>query len=349
MDVMGRFRRAVIWAALMLIILGILLSVYGAFVGTDRAKRVVNTLPSALYWLGFAFLLVVGILTFRRLVAAPPLLFIHAGCILVLTGSMYASPAGHRLQKRLFGINKIVAGQMPIYEGETENAVFLEGSDEIKKLPFSIRLKDFRIEYYQPGHLLIEARGGEFWRIPVEIGREYSLGPAYGKVKIVRAFENLKVIIEAEEVTIIDSNEPGHNPALHVELTSPQGNLTRRYVFERTLGHSRPEDRYVMSYQRVISDYVSELEIIKDAHVIAEKEIEVNHPLHFGGYHFYQHSYDAEAAQYSVLMVASDSGLGTVYLGYWMLCMGVFWHFWVRPALPRVRAKSLSRAKPRDK
>jgi len=58
--------------------------------------------------------------------------------------------------------------------------------------------------------------------------------------------------------------------------------------------------------------------------------VKVNHPLHYGGYYFYQHSYDAQDGQYSVLMVVSDSGLAFVYAGYAALCVGVVWNFWLR-------------------
>ena len=36
----------------------------------------------------------------------------HLGCILVLLGGMWGSNAGHAMQKRLFGIDKIPRGQM---------------------------------------------------------------------------------------------------------------------------------------------------------------------------------------------------------------------------------------------
>ncbi len=68
--------------------------------------------------------------------------------------------------------------------------------------------------------------------------------------------------------------------------------------------------------------------------------IEVNHPLSFGGYHFYQHSYDAEAGQYTVLMVVSNTGLAVVYAGYWMLCIGVIWHLWLRHIVARRKVKN---------
>jgi len=86
---------------------------------------------------------------------------------------------------------------------------------------------------------------------------------------------------------------------------------------------------------------VSELQVIKNGRIVAEKDIEVNHPLHFGGYHFYQHDYDKKAGQYTILTVASDTGLPLVYAGYWMLGIGVFWHLWLRHIFIRIKSKSM--------
>ncbi|MDD5064227.1 MAG: cytochrome c biogenesis protein ResB [Phycisphaerae bacterium] len=79
-----------------------------------------------------------------------------------------------------------------------------------------------------------------------------------------------------------------------------------------------------------VRDYISDIQVVKDGSVIAEKSIEVNHPLHFGGYHFHQNSFDPEAHKYTVLSVISDTGLNLVYAGYLSLGIGVFWHFWLR-------------------
>jgi len=229
---------------------------------------------------------------------------------------------------------------MRIHEGHSDNRVILEDNKQIKELPFSIELKDFQIEYYKPAYLHIQTRDGQGWRIPVEIDTEFPLGPEFGTIKILRAFENFKITIEGESRKIIDDPQPGSNPAVEVQITSPEGQVTNRYVFERFGGHARPEDKFALSYRRVISDYISQLRVIKDNKVAAEKDIEVNHPLSFGGYHFYQHSYDSEAGQYTVLMVVSNTGLGVVYAGYWMLCTGVIWHLWLRHIVPRIKLKN---------
>jgi len=318
------------WVALALIILLIFLSIYGAFLGTERAKEFFNSLPLAVYWVGFALLLTVGIAVFRRLLHVPGLLLVHAGCILVLTGAIWGSDAGHKLRKKVFGIDKIQTGQMSIYEGYSDNRVILE-NNEIRELPFYIGLKDFRLEYYKPDYIFIQTRRGQAWRFPVEIGVELALGPDHGAITVTRVFRNFKITIEGDRSMAVD--EPaaaGSNPALEVRIESPDGQATTRYVFERFPGHIHGEDELLLSYERVVSDYISELQVIRDGEVAAEKDIEVNHPLRFGGYHFYQHSYDDQAGEYTVLMVTSDTGLAPVYAGYLMLCIGVFYHFWLR-------------------
>lgn len=327
---MNRFRRGLMWAGLIAIILLIFLSVYGAFAGAERAKNFFNSLPLSVYWLALTVMLIAGLAVFGRLARVPSLMLIHLGCILILIGSMWGSEGGHRLQKQLFGIDKIPAGEMVIFEGYSENRVTMENSELTKKLPFIIRLKDFRLEYYKPEYLHIQSRDGQRWRIPVKINTEFSLGSDIGTVTIVRAFENFKITIDGDKRTAYDDPRPGYNPALEVQIKHPDGTVRTQYAFKRFPGHIHTEDKFLLRYQRTISDYVSELQVIKNKEVVAEKSIEVNHPLHFGGYHFYQHEYDAQAGRYTVLMVVSDSGLNVVYAGFLMLCIGVFWQLWLR-------------------
>ena len=328
------------WVALALIIVLTVLSIYGAFIGAERAEQFFNKPPLVVYWTALALLLIAGIAAFRRLLRVPGLLLMHAGCILVIAGGMWGSRAGHDLQKKLFGIDKIRSGRMAIYEGASENHVALDGSREQKELPFSLKLKDFRIEYYQPVYLLIQSRDGRRWKVPVEAGKEFPLGDDTGTVKIVKAYENFKIGTEEGKSVPFDDPSPGSNPALEVQITESGGQTSTQYVFERFPGHSHDRDKFLLSYHRVISDYISELQIIENDKVVAEKDIEVNHPLRFGGYHFYQSSYDDKAGQYTVLQVVSDTGLYVVYAGYWMLCIGAIWHLWFRHVLSRFKVKS---------
>ncbi|MGD8786035.1 MAG: cytochrome c biogenesis protein ResB [Phycisphaerales bacterium] len=338
---MKRYRRTVMWFGLVVIMALVFLSIYGAFVGSERAQRFFNTIPLTVYWFVFILLLAAGFTVFRRLVRVPGLLLIHAGCILVLAGSMWASQAGHKLQKKLFGIDKITKGRMIIFEGRSENHVITENGF-IKELPFQIKLKDFETEYYKPAYLQIHSRDGQRWRFPVEAEVEYSLGPEFGTMKILQVVENFRITIEDDKKIISDDPGADSNPALVVRFTSPEGEVTTQYAFERFPGHSSPGDKFLLGYHRVISEYISRLEVVKEDKTVAEKDIEVNHPLHFGGYHFYQHDYDKEEGRYTILSVTSDTGLAAVYAGYWMLGIGVFLHLWLRHIFAKRKPKVLT-------
>lgn len=225
-----KFGRAVMWITLAMVVLLIFLSVYGAFLGPYQAKNFFNSPVLSAYWLALMALLAAAFVIFR-LIRLQGLWLIHAGCILILAGALWGSGTGLKVYNWLFGTDKILTGRMIIFEGYTGNHIILEDSGRIKELPFHIKLKDFRIEYYKP---------------------------------------------------------------------------------------------------ECVRDYISDIQVIKDGNVVAEKSIEVNHPLHFGGYHFYQSSFDTQAHRYTVLSVVSDTGLGFVYAGYMALGIGVFWHLWIR-------------------
>ncbi len=237
---MNKLHRSEIWSSLLPIVLLAAMSIVSAFYGAQKTAMFFNSLPLAIYWLTLTGFLLAGLVTFRRLVRLPGLLLIHFGCVLILVGAMWGSAAGHHLQKKLFGFEKVPFGYMMIYEGTAENHIVAEDDTVLAELPFSIYLKDFRIEYYiDESNLQVEKRTG-------------------------------------------------------------------------------------------IRDYFSDLILLEGEKQIARKTIEVNHPLHYGGYHFYQHSYDPEKGRYTILTVYSDNGLNLVYAGYLMLSLGVLWQFWLR-------------------
>jgi hypothetical protein len=411
---MNKFRRELMWAALGLLVVLTFLSIYGAFIGADRAKMFFNSTPAVVFWVLLALALIAGFVAFRRLTRVPGLLLMHAGCVLILIGAALGSEIGYKIT----GNDKIIEGYMQIFEGQSTNQVRTEeklplfsvgiqfagslderripqnlrqefvkqqaalseaarvfvsqpggvwiiaeddgqyyirreGSKlkvydfirEMRELPFSVRLNDFRLEYYQPKveYLRVETNKG-VRQVVAEVGRQLDLGPEFGTARIVRKYQNLKISIEGGETTYYEDPNPGSNPALEVEITKPDGESETRYVFSLHPGftHSDSGPRLVYDKPRggAIRDYISELEVIdKQDTVLAQKDIEVNHPLHYGGYHFYQSSYDAQAGRYTVLQVVSDTGAKIVFAGYWMLCLGAFWHMWLRRLLKNIRGK----------
>jgi hypothetical protein len=339
---MSRFRRAVLWAALVAIILLTLLSIHGAFLGADRAQAFFNSLPLAAYWFALTALLVVGLAVFRRLLLIPSLLLMHLGCILILLGGMWGSKAGHIMQKQLFGINKVVRGQLRLKIGDQDpkSRVVAEDSNSVRELPFAVRLKDFRMEYYEPGEVIIKTRAGQMRRLSAKPGAQVSLGES-GRITVQQSFKNFKLRVEDDKRIPYD-DPGGSNPAVQLLVEKPDGTTMTGYVFEYFPPVFPEALGFDPTYRREVKDYVSEIEVVADGRAVAAKAVEVNHPLHYGGYHLYQHSLDEDdAGQYTILLVVSDSGLNVVYGGYVMLIAGVFWHFWGRRALIAVKSRRM--------
>ena len=347
---MKKFGRSIMWMALLAIVLLTFLSILGAFYGAQEAKSFFNSIPLRGYWYGLAILLAAGFAVFGRLLRKPGLFMVHAGCLLVLAGGMWGSQAGHQLAERLLGTRKIPRGYIVIYEGQAEKNVLAEDfKHQLGELPFSIKLKDFRLEYYEADEksvpqLHIETQEGRCLQLIARAGEQISLGEGKGRIKIINTFRNFKIRLDDGKKIVTDGEGPAENPAVEVEIERPDGTNYSRYVFERFAGyiHSANDGlqlSYISEKPQQVRDYLSDVVVIENGKEVTSKTIEVNHPLYYGGYHFYQDSYDAKAGKYTVLSVTSDSGLYAVYGGYWLLCLGVLWQFWFRHIVSRLKKK----------
>lgn len=351
------------WLSLVVIILLTVLSIYGAFIGTENAQAFFNSLPMAVYWIFFALLLIVSFFLFPRFLRVPGLLLVHLGCLAVLAGGLWGSDDGHKLRKRFLGREKILSGTIVVYEGLSENRVvddeiypaydvdsnnnviiyefdanrnpvmLMPDDPRILQLPFQIHLTDFRMEYYDPSRLLVEDADGRTWDLKsAEPGTSFELSDG-ASVKILNIYKNFKIDMETR--TAFDDPNPGYNPAAEVLITYSDGVEQKHYAFTNFLGHMGGRKDFKLRYVPVgmVKDYFSDLQVIEDGKVVLEKTIEVNHPLYYGGYHFYQSSYDDEAGRYTVLSVTSDSGLVLVFAGFALMCVGALYHLWLRPVI----------------
>lgn len=371
---MTNLKRSIIWGVLFWTLALIIFSIYGAFIGTSRASVFFNSPPLAIYWVSFTVLLAGGIVIFKRLYQKPGLLLIHLGCIGVLLGAIWGSETGHTLQKKLFKIDKLRSGKIVIYKGKNEHRVIRKGADigvrmghddkvvfydthdsrhpiveeddkRIYTLPFEIRLNDFRIEFYDNTHLKVRsADGTEYILDPIKAGTSFKLDDRT-ILTIVKVYKNLKLRKQESGFTAYDDEGSGSNPAVKTHIRFSDGTEEMQFAFTGFSGEMGRKRRVSMQLKNagMVSDYFSDLLVEKDGKAIVSKTIEVNDPLHHGGYHFYQSSYDDRGGRYTVLSVMSDTGLYTVYAGLWIMGIGMMWIMWVNPVMKHHRKKSSNR------
>ena len=90
---------------------------------------------------------------------------------------------------------------------------------------------------------------------------------------------------------------------------------------------------------RTPASYASQVTVTDGARTFPYR-ISMNEPLEYGGFTFYQSGYvpGEQAPDATILRVARDPGILFKYAGTLLLVFGIFWLFYVEPALARRRA-----------
>ena len=110
---------------------------------------------------------------------------------------------------------------------------------------------------------------------------------------------------------------------------------------ERVLWEDEPFDipgyRLVYAQDERVRDFFSVLQVIDGGEVVLEKKIEVNDPLRYGGYTFYQTSYDQKGLSWSGLQVRNDPGVPFVYAGFLVQILGMIVIFYINPLIRKAK------------
>jgi len=227
-------------------------------------------------------------------------------------------------------------GYVQIKEGQSIDSFISKGKPVA--LNFSLKLEDFIYEEYiddeenllvydNEGALLLELNAGD--------DKNTAIADSGYSIKILRYVPDFSMDLSTKEV-VSRSQEP-INPALQVALTDKDGNSVESWVFARYPDvHMSAEKKFNFKYQwkmRRPKEFISRVAVIKDREIVSEKDIKVNSPLKYGGYAFFQSSYDKESLAWSGLQIVKDPGVPIVYLGFILLIFGLSIIFYVNPAL----------------
>jgi len=324
--------------ALMLLII---LSIAGAFLGADKASMFFNSPPLAVFWIFLTGLFCTAFFFWKSLYRRVNLLLCHAGCVAVLVGGLWGSAAAHRLRASAGISEKLTKGTIILRQGQTGNQVMLADQTGTFALPFEVHLEKTQVTFYDEGIIAVYDAGGRFLgTIPAEVGDVYELPvepPA--RVRVAKQFENLRLQLHPEGgVQPVEGEPDQSNPGYEVLIQTAEGQQHALYVFEQFEPHFLPNVPFLARFikPRNPREYTSHLVLKKDGRVLTEKTIRVNDPLYYGGYHFYQSDFGQDQfGPYSSIMIVSDSGVRTVFAGYALITLGLFGQFWVKPLLHR--------------
>lgn len=275
----------------------------------------------------------------------------HISLLLVLTGGVIRGVWGER-------------GNLEFRETQTRQSFHERGEE--KPLPFSVHLVKFEIEMHPPPQGQDEAANAiqaerllVVWpqkhtrsALTVEIDKEQWVvpegaaagGPSALRINVLRRVPDFIIDMQTREVSS-RSDEP-RNPAILVE-TLHAAHTNEMWVFANhpdfnmhtTDSHDAQKPPFKLLYQIKtrppepprVKDYKSTLQIIEDGEIVREKTIEVNLPLRYGGYTFYQSGYNPRDPKWTSLQVVKDPGVPLVYAGFFLMIAGLATVFYLYP------------------
>ena len=328
-------------------------SIYGAFIGAERAQVFFNSIPMVAFWCVLLVTLVVGFFVYVSLRKRSTLMLIHLGCILVLAGGMIGSEKGHvasefsiKLSARFMAWLRpsqddnseqsskhrmFTKGSITLGRGQSSDRMALETETDTAQLPFSIRLKEAYIEYYDKPTIAFYLSEEESYSILIEVGKVFVLPGDKGTVQIDAVYKNFKMTREEGQMKPYDSPEPGYNPAYELTYVPKDQPPQPFFVFEKFGMHAMPGQTFRAEYvpAQMVRDYKSTLQVVEDGEVVKEATIEVNKPLYYSGYHFYQSTFGYDhSGPISGIKVSSARGVWIVFSGYGAIFAGLIFQLW---------------------
>ncbi|MBL7115983.1 MAG: cytochrome c biogenesis protein ResB [Kiritimatiellae bacterium] len=312
---------------------------------------------SALWFVGLLLMLAasLAVCSFKRYAAAMRLhgrprsrafgsLITHISMLLVLCGGVVRVVWGER-------------GQLGFREGETAETFIVENRSV--PLPFKIRLVKFTTEHHkvagtesvtQEEEELLHVRiknEENVWSIPVMEGASHALTaedatPSAKNTYQVTILNRLPdFVINGGHAT--SRSDELNNPALRVQVIH-NATTNIQWIFALHPGfnmHATSNQIPVeMIYtteapapqsEQPVKDWKSTLEILDNDVVVKEKTIEVNAPLSYKGYTFYQSGYNPNDPKWTSLQVVRDPGVPLVYTGFLFLIVGLTMVFYLYP------------------
>ena len=169
-----------------------ILCVAGSFFDAARARAFFHHPAVVLLWM-FLSVVFAGALLYDGLLARRPgRLASHAGCLLIVLGSLWNSEEAHGLAARFFGSGRASSGFVILFEGQSTDKVYSDGFQSVvAKLGFELKLDQFDVDYYPhaPGvpesewavrsytsRLVVLRDGKELFRKNVQVNHPFRFG-----------------------------------------------------------------------------------------------------------------------------------------------------------------------------
>lgn len=262
-----------------------------------------------------------------------------------------------------------IKGTLELHEGEAKNS--FARADGPVQLPFAVHLEKFQLIRDEAAKL--DQRGASAerhdiqiqWpekslaaRVTSKIGEWQTLvTPAEAesasttvRFRLARFVPDF--VIDNDKRQIISRSDRPNNPAVLVEVKGPgfennQWLFARHPDFSLQNDHGNGSDPHLMPLkmtylytpqdnqngEMALKNFRSTVRLVENGTAGASVNIEVNSPLKYKGYTFFQSGYNPDDLCWTALEVVRDPGVPLVYSGFFFLIGGLFISFYLNPWL----------------
>ncbi len=247
----------------------------------------------------------------------------HAGFWIALSCAIFGSPDLQRFV-------------VPIEKGKVSNLGYTMESETPQPLPFSIFLHDFSLEEYPPQLLLYDPHSGIIFdeRSKAAVLIRKGITASWSGLD-VQVLDYLPYALPGKNGVPEPADRKAGIPFAKIRIILAKTAPREEWI---TTGSPMVDTRdaqagslYLGIRPGTPKAFRSTVTVSSERGEQTKATLEVNHPVNFDGWKFYQMGYDQKAgrwSQVSVIEVIRDPWLPAVYLGFFMIMAGNLLFFW---------------------
>jgi hypothetical protein len=198
---------------------------------------------------------------------------------------------------------------------------------------------EYRIGYYEQGTFVDEAgRTRSTWRLKASFDPDLQRHrlPGGDSFRLTGIYPDFQPVPDpaTRQVKYGTASQEWRSPAVALEV-SADGRTNEQLVMAQApqAVFVAPERALLFEKrEQEVKAYVSHVTAVKDGKR-SSQTISVNEPMTFNGWTLYQVNYNPADPTYSGLEAVYDPGVFWVFLGFALICVGVFYMFYVEPRL----------------
>jgi len=180
---------------------------------------------------------------------------------------------------------------------------------------------------------------------PVRVGSPLAASGPGANVIVTKYFRHAALqhdIVEYKPPEGVDPEDAYFDdpsqPAIKLRVTTPDSDESVWMVANSQKSEHLIPGLLKLTYEDVTGsakDWKSRLQVLEENRVVKTEVIEVNHPMSYKGYKFYQTDANPKIPTYSGIKVVRDPGWPVALVGMIVVLAGILYNFYVRPFLTK--------------